>query len=116
MSGSYFSDKERQPTNNDLKKVLGQKYSLWTLIRKSINKKQGVDDVEWKYYGKKNGWLAKNIVKKRNIFFLSGFLSLVQGFFPSTHQRNPRRPSFKLPILKKGAIARKAKAAILSTQ
>ncbi|MHC4388964.1 MAG: DUF3788 family protein [Planctomycetota bacterium] len=70
MPGSFFSDKERQPTTSDLRKALGQKYSLWTLIRKGFNKKHSGDDLEWKYYGKKNGWLAKNIVKKRNIFFL----------------------------------------------
>jgi len=69
MPGSCFSDKERQPTNSDLKKALGQKYSLWTLIRKYLNNKDATD-VEWKYYGKKNGWMAKNVVKKRNIFFL----------------------------------------------
>jgi hypothetical protein len=70
MSGSCFSDKDKQPADSDLKKALGQKYSLWTLIRKCFHNKHAGDDVEWKYYGKRNGWLAKNMVKKRNIFFL----------------------------------------------
>lgn len=70
MPGSCFSDKKRQPTSSDLKKALGQKYSLWTSIRKYLSNEYAEDDVEWKYYGKKNGWLAKNLVGKRNIVFL----------------------------------------------
>ena len=70
MSASYFSEKERRPTDSDLRKALGRKYSLWSRIGKHFAERHCEVNIEWKYYGQRTGWLAKNVVKKRNIFFL----------------------------------------------
>jgi len=70
MSASYFFDKTQQPTDEDLKGALGKKYSLWSSIFDYLKLNHGAVNVEWKHYGKKTGWLAKNLIKKRNIFFL----------------------------------------------
>lgn len=70
MSASYFDDKLRKPTNDDLVKVLDSKYKFWENIKKHINENYGTAEEEWKYYNQKSGWLLKLLLKKRNIFFL----------------------------------------------
>ncbi|MBX3008402.1 MAG: DUF3788 family protein [Melioribacteraceae bacterium] len=70
MSASYFDDKLRKPTNDDLVKVLGAKYKFWEDIKKHISENYGTAEEEWKYYNQKSGWLLKLLLKKRNLFFM----------------------------------------------
>jgi ABC-type uncharacterized transport system YnjBCD substrate-binding protein len=69
MTSIVLVNKDTVPTNNELGDILGPKYSYWKKICEYLDKIGEVEQT-WKYYGKKNGWLLKNEMNKRNLFFL----------------------------------------------
>ncbi|MHC4461421.1 MAG: DUF3788 domain-containing protein [Planctomycetota bacterium] len=70
MAVSVFDDKARQPTGRMLAKALGKSNSLWQEIKKNLKADYGELTEEWKFYGRKSGWILKTLRKKRNLFFL----------------------------------------------
>lgn len=70
MSSSIFDDKSIKPDADSLVKVLGTTSAFWESIKKHLESEYGELIEEWKYYGKKSGWLLKTLRKKRNLFFL----------------------------------------------
>ena len=67
---SIFIDKSVKPDNIILSDALKTTYKFWEEILKSLSEEYGKLDIEWKYYGRKTGWLLKLFYKKRNMFFL----------------------------------------------
>lgn len=64
-----FTEKSNQPTEKDLKVILGTRYKLWADLIKFVESNFGAPVTEWKYYGKKSGWVQKLFLKKRNLLF-----------------------------------------------
>jgi hypothetical protein len=60
-------DKDHQPSDEELQAVLKRSFTHFNKIRE-LSKDQ---IQEWKYYGKKNGWLFKVSNKKRSLFYIS---------------------------------------------
>lgn len=69
-TGNSFTNKSEVPCEESVKAKLNSCYVHWIALKEFIQKEQGELTVEWKHYGQKTGWLAKHVVKKRNIFFL----------------------------------------------
>ncbi|MCX6169082.1 MAG: DUF3788 domain-containing protein [Ignavibacteriales bacterium] len=69
MENKIFTYKLKQPTEDELKSVLGASYKLWIDLIKYVETKFGSAVTEWKYYGAKSGWLQKLFLKKRNLLF-----------------------------------------------
>lgn len=74
-------------------------------LQEYIQNKQGELTVEWKHYGKKTGWLAKHLVKKRNLFFLvpmenSFRVSMTFGEKAISHIENSDLPDAVLTAVK----------------
>ena len=68
-----FLDRTAVPTDEDLKEVLLTSHKYWTDIREEILSKYGEIVPEWKFYDKRTGWTLKNMMKKRNLFFLKPY-------------------------------------------
>ena len=84
MALSIFDDKSMIPGNDDLSRVLGDKYELWTDIKEFVCKKFPDVSEEWNYSGKNYGWGFRLKDKKRVIVYMipcSGFFKagLVYG-------------------------------------
>ncbi|MCK5456119.1 MAG: DUF3788 family protein [Melioribacteraceae bacterium] len=73
MDDILFSDKDVIPTNQAIAKELGSTYKYWEEIKELLSENYGIITEEWKYYGIKNGWILKNIYKKRNLFFFKPY-------------------------------------------
>ena len=69
MTTIILNQKESEPTDEEIERLFGAKYPFWCSLRKHLRCKGPIEQV-WKYYGKKNGWLLKNELEDRNIFFL----------------------------------------------
>jgi hypothetical protein len=71
MASSMFDDKNIKPNDKMLSEILGKSYNRWNEIKKHLNSEY--DDLieEWKFYGKKSGWILKTLKKKRNLFFFT---------------------------------------------
>lgn len=52
---SIFTDKENEPTTEDLKRQLGTSFSLWMSIEKRVDTLYPNGIKEWNYPGKKYG-------------------------------------------------------------
>jgi hypothetical protein len=65
---SIFTDKNRQPTDNDLKLSLGDTYQLWQLIMEYVILKYPKGFEEWGC--SKYGWNLRIKDKKRAIIYL----------------------------------------------
>ena len=65
---SIFTDKNKQPNNNDLKKALGDTYQIWQLIRNYVISKYPNGSEEWSC--SKYGWSFRIKDKKRAIIYL----------------------------------------------
>jgi hypothetical protein len=70
MDISIFSDKEKMPTDDDLKLVLNSNYDLWIEIRDFVFEKYPKATEEWNYPGKNYGWSFRIKDKKRAIIYL----------------------------------------------
>jgi len=70
MEQSIFMDKSQIPTDGDLRRALGDKYSLWMEIRDRVYEKYPEGCEEWNFPGKKYGWSFRIKDKKRAIIYL----------------------------------------------
>ena len=70
MEQSIFMDKSQIPTDEDLRRALGDKYSLWMEIRDRVYEKYPEGCEEWNFPGKKYGWSFRIKDKKRAIVYL----------------------------------------------
>lgn len=80
MSGSIFFDKNAKPNNYQIKENLGSTGSHWDKIKNYLVESIGDIIEDWKYYNTKSGWILKNMLKKRNLFFFTPF----KGYFRIT--------------------------------
>ena len=80
MSTSIFNDKGVKPDNEMLQENLGNTGPYWDKIKNYL--KENIGDIieDWKYYNPKSGWILKNMLKKRNLFFFTPF----DGYFRIT--------------------------------
>jgi len=69
MAASVFEDKATMPDDKMLAKALGKSNRLWQEIKKHLKAEYGELIEEWKFYGRKSGWVLKTLRKKRNLFF-----------------------------------------------
>ena len=69
MAASVFEDKDTRPDDKMLAKALGKSNRLWLQIKKNLKAEYGELIDEWKFYGRKSGWVLKTLRKKRNLFF-----------------------------------------------
>jgi len=84
MALSIFDDKSLVPGNDDLSRVLVDKYVIWKNIKSFVYEKFPGISEEWNYSGKNYGWGFRLRDKKRVIVYLipcSGFfkIGLVYG-------------------------------------
>ena len=70
MEQSIFMDKSQIPTDDNLRRALGDKYSLWREIRDRVFEKYPEGCEEWNFPGKKYGWSFRIKDKKRAIVYL----------------------------------------------
>ena len=71
MATSIFDNKDQQPNEDDLKKVLKSKIDVWNHLFKILEDKYGIIKTEWKFYSKKAGWSLKvSNEKGKNLIFL----------------------------------------------
>jgi hypothetical protein len=69
MAASVFEDKATMPDDKMLANALGKSNRLWQEIKKHLKAEYGELIEEWKFYGRKSGWVLKTLRKKRNLFF-----------------------------------------------
>lgn len=67
---NVFLEKGTVPDDKLVKDNLGDTYSYFRKIRGLVKDLLDETTEEWKYYGKKNGWLLKTLYKGRNLFFI----------------------------------------------
>ena len=80
MSEKLFNENKNPPMFEGLTTVVGSNYTNTEQIRSFLNSEVGETAQEWKYYGKKNEWVLKTFLKKRNLFFIG----IYYGFFRIT--------------------------------
>ena len=71
MAGSIFNDKAVEPNEPMLKTALKESYPSYEMIKQYFEMNFGNITREWRYYGKKNGWLLKHLIGTKNILFLN---------------------------------------------
>ena len=69
MEENVFMDKSHPPGTKEIIKTLGTCYSKLDELRNIVNQFGQIRE-EWKFYGKKNGWVMKSFRDKRNLFFI----------------------------------------------
>lgn len=84
MSYSIFNDKSHMPDDQDLQRVLGDKFSLWQHLKNYVLEQFPKAEEQWSFTGAKYGWGYRLKDKKRAIIYLGpreGFftVSLVFG-------------------------------------
>jgi hypothetical protein len=77
MEKLVFIEKSIMPNDDLIITVMKNSYPLYGEIFDYFKTKSSNIHTEWKYYGKKNGWLLKHFDDKRNIFFLV----IYEGYF-----------------------------------
>ena len=70
MNDNIFLEKEPVPTDELIKKAIGNPFQQLLELRKFIKENVGPTTEEWKYYGKKYGYNLKTFLKRRNLFFI----------------------------------------------
>ncbi len=70
MPEAIFSDKNHQPTEEDIRRMLSGSFQYYREIKDFIHSRFNETREEWKFYGKKYGWQLKIFHKKRNLLFL----------------------------------------------
>ena len=63
MSSSVFTDKSTEPNASQLANALGATAPIWSELRDHLEAEYGPLVDEWKFYGKKAGWLKKTLVE-----------------------------------------------------
>ena len=80
MSEKVFMVKEEMPTEEMISEKLSAVYFQLESIRQHLLDTLGETREEWKFYGKKSGWVLKTFRKKRNLFFIG----IYEGYFRIT--------------------------------
>lgn len=70
MEELVFIEKEIVPNDQMLITALKDSYANYIKILEKLNSMSPNIQTEWKYYGRKIGWLLKHLDSNRNIFFL----------------------------------------------
>lgn len=70
MGLSVFTDKAKQPGEEELSEALGETKLLWDRLINHAKENYSNLTEEWKHYGKNSGWTMKLLMRKRNLFFL----------------------------------------------
>ena len=71
MATSIFDNKDQQPNENNVEKVLKSNYNVWEHIIEYLQSKHEVIETEWKFYSKTAGWCLKiSNEKGKNLMFL----------------------------------------------
>lgn len=68
MDTSFFTNKDKAPSESELKKVIGKNHDAWTSIRDFIFKNSPGTFEEWNF--SKYGWNCRIKDKKRAIIYL----------------------------------------------
>jgi Protein of unknown function (DUF3788) len=68
---SIFTDKDKKPDSQLLKKTIGEAFNYWLDIKTFVDENFGLTTEEWKYYNQKSGWILKLFLKKRNLLFFA---------------------------------------------
>ena len=71
MPVKLFDTKELEPSEKNLKLVLGKSYKELQVLIEFIKTNYQEPVPAWKFYSPKYGWTMKLLLKKRNLFFLS---------------------------------------------
>jgi hypothetical protein len=71
MSLSIFSDKSRQPSEDDLKAKLGTTFVFWNDLKKIIAAEYSPVTEEWRFTSKKTGWGLRLKGEKRTILYMT---------------------------------------------
>ncbi len=77
MAHSIFDDKSKKPDDDSLAEILGKTGTFWETLKQHLKEEYGDVIEDWKFYGKKSGWILKVLLKKRNLFFLTP----AEGYF-----------------------------------
>lgn len=71
MTENAFLDKNFEPDEIQVRKILRGTYPVYEEIDKFVKNSVGETIKEWKFYGAKNGWVLKTLFHRRNLFFIS---------------------------------------------
>ena len=63
MSENIFNIKDEPPMESQIEEIIKDNYLVLGTIRKFIREDIWETNEEWKYYGVKNGWVSKTILK-----------------------------------------------------
>lgn len=67
---SIFTDKEKKPTDADLKKAIGRTYSSWKALADFTYQSYPAATEAWNFSGEKYGWDFRIRDKKRALIYL----------------------------------------------
>ncbi len=67
---SIFLEKNKKPSETDLKENLGGNYEIWKLIIDMVSAKYPARIAEWNFPGKRYGWNFRIKDKRRTIIYL----------------------------------------------
>jgi hypothetical protein len=68
---SAFSDRTREPTDEDLRSVLGNAYAPWALLLAGLPERIGPVEPVWGFTGARYGWGLRIRYKKRVIVYMT---------------------------------------------
>jgi hypothetical protein len=71
MALSALSDKSQEPTEDDLRKVLGKAHKVWTSLIVAVDERIGPISQVWGYTSKTTGWGLRLKQKDRIILYMT---------------------------------------------
>lgn len=71
MPLSAFTDKSREPTDEDLREVLGKSYQVWTRLIDAVAEQIGPISETWGFTSKSTGWGLRLRQKDRIILYMT---------------------------------------------
>jgi len=77
MEKPQLNDPEQPPTDELLTSILGDGFSVYTDVMKTVTSEVYGLIPEWRYYNDGKSWLCKMVFKKKTVFWLSVW----DGFF-----------------------------------
>jgi len=80
---NYLTDKNFDPTDENIANVLGETMSYWNKLWEQIRSDYSDITKHWKYYPDKTGWVLQVLKKKKTLFWLKpydGFFSIAFWF------------------------------------
>lgn len=75
MDEILFAERMREPAGELLQAFLGDALNYWNEIVGFVECNYGPVTTEWKYYGKRSGWIQKLLLKKRNLLFFTPYMN-----------------------------------------